>query len=212
MSDLVVFDLCDTLVAENTTIGFLRLLASSHPPVDRALRRWTDRSSPFFWFGALAHRLGHDLARQRLIASLKSLSREAIERGANAYADQAGARLNASVVARLEAHKAGGQQVKILSSSLDPVVRALASTLGVAGEGSKLRYIGPVSDGNLASDMTGRKLDHLGAQGDTLVAAYSDNASDLALLRAADHGVLVVPRGGTVPPYLPEGVDEVLLA
>lgn len=210
MSGIVIFDLCDTLVADNTTVGFLRLMGQRHPQVARALDHWTRRGSPRYWIGAIAYRLGRDLARERLVASLAGLSRAAIEAGAADYAASLGQRVNAAVIARLEAHRAAGERVMILSSSLDPVVGAIARTFGVEGRGSMLGYDGDRATGRLESDLTGAKLGVVRDEGRDLVAAYSDNRTDLGLLRAARRGVLVVPRGGVRPGRLPDGIDELI--
>lgn len=212
MSEIVVFDLCDTLVAENTTIGFLRLMAGRHPPVAKALGRWTERDHIGFWIGAIAYRLGRDVARERLIASLRGLSRATIDAGAADYATSVQDRMNLAVVARLERYRAAGTRVVILSSSLDPVVKAIASSLGVEGEGSALTFAGESCTGELATDLTGAKLEAVQRHGDELLAAFSDNWTDLPLLCAARHGVLVVPRGGQRPATAPVGVNEILHA
>ena len=78
---LAVFDLCDTLVAENTTVGFLRFYAEATgtAALKRALSRWTSRRSPFFYLGAVAHRLaGVDLGRRRMLAALAGEPRDSL--------------------------------------------------------------------------------------------------------------------------------------
>lgn len=195
---LIVFDLCDTLYAANTTRGFLEALSASQPRVARALRRWTDRRSPAFWIGALAHRLGRDLARDRLIASLSGLERAMLRQVADDYVETSlPRRRNAELHETLARHRAAGDRVVILSNSLDLVVEAVARRLGVEGRGSALGWAGDLCTGRLVDDLTGRKgvvAKLLRQPGEQLVV-YTDNRTDRDLVDMADEAVIVQPRG-----------------
>jgi len=195
---IAVFDLCDTLFAENTTVGFLRKVAAEEGATKRALQRWLGNPL-FFLVGAIAQRLGRDLARERLVASLAGLSRDRIDELARRYAASLVASGgNQAVLGRLEAHRQAGDRVVILSSSLAPVVEAIAAALGVEGFGSTLGFTPDERcTGRITNDLTGAKpalARQLQRDGERLVA-YSDNRTDEALLRAADQGFVILPAG-----------------
>jgi len=201
---LAVFDLCDTLYAENTTHGFIRWLHARDGRRGRAaaLRLAASRRLPVFWFLAAAHRLlGLDLARALAVLSLSGLSRAALESVARDYAD---GHLPALAVPatqeRLARHLGQGDRVVIVSSSLDIVVAAVAERLGVEGIGSTLGFRNGRCTGRIGRDLTGRKAEVVAG----LVAAtpsrpvlhvYTDNLSDRALVAAADRPTVVIPAG-----------------
>lgn len=192
---IAIFDLCDTLYAENTTVGFLRFASKQEPSIAQALGRWLDNPL-FFLIGAVAQRLGRDLARERLIASLAGLWKGRIEQLASAYAAQLEARGNAPIIRRLEEHRQQGDRVVIVSSSLAPVVEAIAARLGVAGHGSTLGFT-PEGHctGRITDDLTGAKpaiAGRLRGAGERMIV-YSDNRTDEKLLRVADKGFVVLP-------------------
>lgn len=198
---LVVFDVCDTLYSANTTFGFVRHLArtSGEPRIAATLRRWTSRSSPVFLLGALAHRLlGADLARRAVVASLAGRPRGSLEAAARAYvSDDLAHRINAPVLDRLAAHRAAGDRVLLVSSSLDIVVAEIARALGVGFEASTLQFDGERCTGRLARDLTGRKAElvaSLRSAGEAL-HVYTDNRSDSGLLAIADRRTVIIPSG-----------------
>jgi HAD superfamily hydrolase (TIGR01490 family) len=197
-----VFDVCDTLFSTNTTMDFLRFFASraGHSRVSRALNRWTDRSSPAFYAGALAYRLLHwDLARARVIAALRGCSREAIEAAARDYVRQCLPSQSVEPVhERLRSHLARGDRVILASSSLDMVVKPVAQGLGVDScVASELEFRDGISTGRLTRDLTGRKPQAIAdmLQSSDAVHVYTDNRSDLKLLAIADHRTVILPRG-----------------
>lgn len=198
---LAVFDICDTLYSVNTTTGFLRFFAERNAahllPV---IERWTDRRHASWWIGAVAHRLvGHDLARFRMIASLAGFDRAFIEREAGIYAADYLPRLaNPPIMERLQHHVEQGDDVWLLSSSIEPVVSAIGRLLGVRSHGSELGFIDDQCTGKLAQDLSGRKAQWLAHQAPLLarpLTVYTDNRSDLSLLELADHGTIVLPKG-----------------
>ena len=198
---LVVFDLCDTLYNENTTVGFVRHFHKLHDNrrIERVLRRWSSKSSPLFYLGALAHRLfGTDLARQRIIASLAGESRVSLTETAAHYAQNVlPTRANQPLHDRLQVHRAAGDHVVLLSSSLDIVVSAVAAKLDIEYCASKLAFDGEICSGRLECDLTGRKAvavrNLIDAAPETLV--YTDNRSDKDLIAAADRATIVIPLG-----------------
>lgn len=211
---IAIFDLCDTLYAENTTVGFLRFAAQQEPAIARALKRWLDNPL-FFLVGAVAQRLGRDLARERLVASLKGLSRERIEELASGYAATLGDRHpNRPVLQRLEQHLEDGDGVAIVSSSLAPIVEAIAARLGVEGHGSALGFTpAGYCTGRIANDLTGAKpaiASRLRQGGEQLIV-YSDNRTDEALVKAADEGFVILPAKATKTRWAGDDVSYIEL-
>lgn len=199
---LVIFDLCETLYAANTTVGFLNHYQQTggHPKVALALRRWTGRNSIFFYLGALAYRLlSWDIARSRLVAALAGERRQPLESAASNYAHHALPPLfNAPIHDRLSRHKDAGDRVVIVSNSLDLVVAPIAEALGVEFASSVVGFHDNICTGRIVQDLTGRKADALrqliGASGG-ISHVYTDNRSDLDIVTIAEQATIVVPRG-----------------
>jgi len=201
---LAVFDLCDTLYAENTTFGFIRWFHRRDRRSGRLalLRLLSARWLPAFWVLAAVHRLlGVDVSRRLAVSTLRGAGREALEAAARDYAaGPLGDRAVSATQARLAQHRAAGDRVVIVSSSLDIVVSAVASRLGVEGIGSRLGFRNGLCRGRIEEDLTGRKA----AVVATLVAraperpvvhVYTDNLSDRDLVAAADRPTVVIPAG-----------------
>jgi len=202
MQKLVIIDLCDTLYDANTTIGFIEhcRLAGGSRRMERSLRRWTGRRSPLFYLGAFAHHLlGRDLARQRLVAALAGEPRARLETTARDYATNVLPRhANQPLHDRLAAHRAAGDRVVIVSSSLDIVVAPIAAALGVEFMASTLGFKNDACTGRLERDLTGRKVDivrDLGERQAPWLTVYTDNRSDQALVAIANDAVIVIPHG-----------------
>lgn len=201
---LAVFDLCDTLYAENTTLGFVRFLLGrqGRGAARLALAAMQDRRLPLFYGLAVLHRgLGLDLWRPAAVRLLAGLTRAELEAAARAYAAQAlPARANAETHARLMRHRAAGDRVAIVSNSLDLVVEAVAARLGVEWRASRLGFEAGRCTGRIAEDLTGRKaavVAALAGEAAPVIHAYTDNLSDRDLVAAADRPTIVIPRGRT---------------
>lgn len=197
---LVVFDVCDTLYDANTTVGFIDYYQRRHgnPRIGRTLRRWRSKVSPFFYVGAVIHRLfGRDIARQRIIASLAGEGRDALAAAAHDYVREAlSTRSNSPVRDRLESHRAGGERIFLLSSSLDVVVAEIAATLGVEFRSSELGFKNGVCTGRLQRDLTGGKAAVARTlEPDAELWVCTDNRSDRDLLDIAARRIIVLPRG-----------------
>ena len=200
-SRLVIFDVCDTLYDANTTIGFIRFCQSRHSnaSLGKALSRWLDRGSPFFYAGAAAqHLLGWDVARQRIIAALAGEPRSRLTDAASRYVrDILPASANQLIQDRLKAHQAAGDRVMLLSSSIDLVVGLIATNLGTEYRASTLEFDGDLCTGRLSTDLTGKKADLLRGLVDPGVETwvYTDNRSDKDLVASVGRATIVLPRG-----------------
>jgi HAD superfamily phosphoserine phosphatase-like hydrolase len=196
-----LFDVCDTLFAANTTIGFLRFHArrSGDAYAAAVLDRWTSRRSVAFYAGAAVYKLcGWDLPRRRLLRILRGQSRAMLEQAASEYfqvelADQA----IGPVQQRLEEHRRHGDRVLLISNGLDIVVGPIACELGVEWLASKLEFKDGRCTGRLARDLTGcksRAAASLVESGERL-HVYTDNRSDRDLLRLAGRRTIILRAG-----------------
>jgi phosphoserine phosphatase len=215
---LAVFDLCDTLVAENTTVGFLRFYAEATGAtrLKRALRRWTSRRSPFFYLGAVAHRLaGVDLGRRRMLAALAGEPRDSLREQADIYAGNLlkhGG--NEVVLEQLRELEEAGAEVIIVSSSIDIVVARIAARIGTNYLASELEFAGERCTGRLTRDLTGNKLaalDEAGMLSGRSVIVFTDNRTDRSLVHAADRATIIIPRGKKTEHWAGAGCDYIQL-
>jgi len=205
---LALFDVCGTLYDENTTYGFL---AYYHRRIgselfERRRSRWLNKCSPFFYAGALAYRLGQDWARTRLVATLKDASRQSLRAAARDYAEAVLPALNVqSIHDRLDAHRAAGDRIMLISNSLDIIIAAIAERLGVEHLASRLEYTGERCTGRIERDLTGRKaealreavnLDRFGE-----IHVYTDNLTDRDLVELSSHATVVIPSGRSDEPW-----------
>ena len=196
--ELAVFDVCDTLFHENTTIGFLRFVHGNSAAYAR--REWlaVSRLSPAFYAAALSQRLfDWDVARLWLVRSLRGTSRKMLRTAAKDYADHLmSEKRNSPLLDRLEEHRRRSDRIVLVSSSLDIVVAAIAEHLSVEYRASTLGFDDDRCTGRIDRDLTGNKeaaVEALGQRG--LLHVYTDNRSDLGMIRIADRATIVVPRG-----------------
>jgi phosphoserine phosphatase len=214
---IAVFDVCDTLFSVNTTLGFLSFYArrTNDPLIWAVLERWTSRSSPSFYLGALTYRLARwDLARTRLIATLRGHSRSELNAAADEYVTgELSRRVVEPVHARLLEHRQRGDRVILASSSLDIVISAIALDLGVEWVASTLGFSHGKCTGLLVNDLTGRKPAAISALAPSRASlhVYTDNRSDKALLRMADRCTIILPAGSSGRQWAGEDCDYLAL-
>jgi phosphatidylglycerophosphatase C len=113
--------------------------------------------------------------------------------------------LHPEVVARLDAHRAAGHELVIVSASLTLYLDPVTDLLGVPSVLATEMEVGP--DGRLTGELRGanvrgpekaRRLDAWLGNAPALVFAYGDSHGDAELLARADHPVLI-DRKGRVP-------------
>ena len=199
--DVYVVDVCGTLVRDDTTIGLLRhhFSRDGHRQIRYMLfRAMTARRSPLrLAFAVLEkltgqHLLKHAAVRLLVGDSVDSLNQSAVEYAARLLTN----RRVASVWPLLDT-PVQARRVVLASASLEPVVAALASIMGVRHVASGLGQQAGILTGLYAGDLTGRKeqaliekygRDVLAGQ----VCAISDNFSDRPLLDKAAKAYVVL--------------------
>ncbi len=200
-SGVYVVDVCGTLVRDDTTLGLLR----------HHFLRTGGRFGRVWFFDAMTHdrspvRFGFAIAEKlsgrhflkhfavRLLAgdTVDSLRESAAEYAAWLLAE----RQVAPVWRRLEEPLATGRVV-LASASLEPVVAALAKTMGVDYVASSLEELDGRLTGRYALDLTGRKEDALvGKCGEEVRAGVecvlTDNLTDRDLVEKARRACVVL--------------------
>jgi phosphoserine phosphatase len=210
---VAIFDVCDTLFSANTTVGFLQFFARqrSDPNLGRTLERWTSRSSPAFLAGAAAYRFLHrDIARTRLIRTLRGYTRKELEVAGADYARlDLPKRFVEPVQQLLRKHIEHGHRVILASSSLDIVIAPIAQDLGVEWVASELGYDCGMCTGQLVRDLTGKKEVAIAPllPSNAELHVYTDNRSDKALLQMAEHCTIILPAGSNRTRWAGEDCD-----
>jgi HAD superfamily phosphoserine phosphatase-like hydrolase len=217
-SALAVFDLCETLYAENTTLGFVRFFHARYGRRSGTvlIDMLCSRRRPVFYFLAALHRfLSLDLHRWALVRSLKGYERTQLTEVAQAYAAEMLPRTAISETQnRLDEHRAAGDRVVIVSNSLDVVVEAVAEQFGVEWYASRLGYRDDRCNGRIEHDLTGRKASLVASLVENqpvapVIHAYTDNLSDRDLVEAADRPTIIIPTGRTRARW--GGIDAVFI-
>jgi phosphatidylglycerophosphatase C len=198
-SAVALFDLDGTLTFHDTLMPFLGGYLARRP--SRVTRLW--QLAP-----ALAHYArGRDRGRlkSRVIrAVLGGEPRSAIDAWATAYVAQLLPRhkFRAAALAALEAHRAAGDHLVLLSASPDLYVPYVGGSLGFELTlCTELLWAGDRLDGGLKSEnrrgeeklrcLEWLRVRYPGAR----ITAYGNSSSDLAHMKRADHAVLVNGNG-----------------
>lgn len=220
MNRVAVFDVCNTLINDNTTAGFVQFVSRRASGSWKSLivRLIRSKRSPLRFFFAILYRLGFgDLPKACLVYLLKGYSREQLQNYAQAYVQSASENSAIKEVwLYVEAERMKGSEILLVSASLCIVVDALAELIGAQGIGSRLEFSEGCCTGRLVEDISGRKVElvmgFLGNRAeDYVTVVFSDNVSDLPLLEYADKGyaVCTAKSNGLRKCNLPQGVEYV---
>jgi phosphatidylglycerophosphatase C len=195
-SAVALFDLDGTLTYHDTLMPFLAGYLARRPA--RLLRLW--RLAPALIEYAVRGRDRGRLKSRVIRAVMGGDERAAIDAWARAYASRLGPRrkFRAAALATLEAHRAAGDHLVLLSASPDLYVpyvgralnfeRTLCTEVLWAGD----RLDGALRTANRHGEEKLRCLETLrGQYPNARVTAYGNSASDLAHLARADRAVLV---------------------
>ena len=193
---IALFDLDGTLTWRDTFLPYVAGYWLRHP------RRWPRawRVLPALAIYAFAGRDRGALKARLIRLTMAGLDRDAVREWSAAYVRGLPARkaFRPAALARLARHRDAGDLLILLSASPDLYVPAIGAALGVQRTiCTEVRWSGDTLDGALASpnrrgEEKRRCLEALRAEyPGRPFSAYGNGLSDLAHLRAADHGVLV---------------------
>jgi len=193
---LAVFDLDGTLTWRDTLVQFLGAFLRRHPWRLLGLWRVPLAAASF----ALVDRDRGKLKSRVIRSVMGGASRASIEACAESFVSslRPGKRFRPAALAVLEAHRAAGDRLVLLSASPDLYVPRIGRLLGVERTVcTEVRWRGDRLDGTLATaNRRGveklRCLEQLRAQYPGMpVIAYGNSASDLDHMRHADRALLV---------------------
>jgi phosphatidylglycerophosphatase C len=193
---VAVFDLDGTLTWRDTLMQFLANFLRRRPR--RMLGLWR---LPFASFSFLARDRDRGLLKSRLIRMIMGgESRVVIDTCADSYVDtlKSRHRFRPAALAALEAHRAAGDHLILLSASPDLYVPRIGRSLGFERTlCTEIQWKGDHLDGalltaNRRGAEKSRCLAWLRTQyPDLPIVAYGNSASDLDHMRSADKALLV---------------------
>jgi phosphatidylglycerophosphatase C len=193
---IAVFDLDGTLTRRDTLLLFLLSFLRRHPW--RLMGLWR---LPFALFGFLVRNHDRGVLKSRVIRMVMGgATRTVIDTCADSFVDtlKLRRRLRAAALAMLEAHRAAGDHLVLLSASPDLYVPRIGRSLGFERtlcteiEWRADRLDGALKTANRRGAEKLRCLTWLRTQYPELpIVAYGNSASDLEHLRHADRALLV---------------------
>jgi phosphatidylglycerophosphatase C len=193
---VAVFDLDGTLSWHDTLLPFLISFLGRHPR--RTLRLWR---LPFTLLGFVMRDRDRGLLKSRVIRMVVGgATRSVVDAHAARFVDtlKRRHRLRLAALAMLEAHRAAGDHLVLLSASPDLYVPRIADSLGfertlcteLEWEGERL--VGTLKTANRRGIEKLHCLTWLRTQYPGLpIVAYGNSASDLDHMRRADRALLV---------------------
>jgi phosphatidylglycerophosphatase C len=193
---VAVFDLDGTLSWRDTLLPFLTSFLRRHPR--RMLRLWR---LPFASLSFVVRNRDRGLLKSRVIQIVMGgASRSVVDAAAARFVDalKRRHRLRPAALAMLEAHRAAGDHLVLLSASPDLYVPRIGDSLGfertlcteLEWEGERL--VGTLKSANRRGIEKLHCLTWLRAQYPGLpIVAYGNSASDLDHMRRADRALLV---------------------
>lgn len=199
---VAVFDLDGTLTRRDLYLAFLAQALRRHGPA-RPLRT---AGLPVLATRFMLRGIGNDRLKTAFLdAILGGRPRSLVDALAGDFATRAvGREMKGAAIARVESHRRAGDTLVLASASLDLYVQPIARLLGFhAAVATRIAW---TPDGRVAGTLDGpnlrgpAKLDAVRAElarsfpgQSPRMVAYSDHASDEALLAAADEAVAVDP-------------------
>lgn len=200
--DVYVVDVCGTLVREDTTLGLLRHHFARNKKNRQArymlFSALTMRRSPLRLVAAVLEKLtGRHLLKHAVVRLLAGDTVNSLNMSAAEYATHLLAKCRVASVWQLLDMPMHARQIVLASASLEPIVAALASAIGVRYVASGLKQQAGVLTGHYERDLTGGKEQALIEKyGSTVltghVCAISDNFSDRPLLESAAQSYVVL--------------------
>lgn len=198
MPRTVISDVCDTLFYSNTTFDFIAYVldVEERRGAGVLLSVLRNRLSPLNAGLVLLNSFGNrDYFRPLGTRFLRGYRRERLDSMAQDFLTGCLlGRIVEKVTRLLLDHRQAGDRVILASSSLEPVVAAIARHFGLEYVASELDFRDGISTGRLSRELTGTKdiaLARLGVHPPYDVVV-TDNFSDKGLLSKAKEKVIVV--------------------
>jgi HAD superfamily phosphoserine phosphatase-like hydrolase len=195
-SSLFFCDVCDTLYRSNTTFDFIRFVVTKRAHF-KQLSLWaiSSKQSPVFYLLILLNKVtARDWTRQLALRFLHGMSNEELEQEASQFYQQyLVPRANQEIFQYI---KKPSVTAILLSSSINPVIKAIAQANGLSYFCSEVELKDGKATGQLQFDMTGRKHEVakklMAERAIPSVGVITDNYSDWELVKLADERLVVV--------------------
>ena len=176
---VAMFDLCGTIVLENTTRGFVCFIYKKY-----SLKWFLAQIACGKVFARVNGMMGKDYSRKVLAKLLGNMHREKLECYAKKYAEMALRKSgNFVVLSELGNERNKGACLILVTASVDPVAKAFGEALGFSYVfSSLLDYKEKVCAGSLKKDILGCKAEVvkpiLRQHGFSEIVVYTDNYDD----------------------------------
>ena len=194
-----VFDVCDTMYYSNTTHDFVQFVFDKK---SFSLRKFiyklsNSRLLPLRYFLIIIGVLtGWDLLKKLNIYLLKGMSASQLSAISTLFVSEFLQKRQISQIHRLINKYIGeGLRIVLCSSSIEPVIKAVAENLGIKDfVSTSLKFDGEIFTGQILEEITNKKLEVLEDRrlSGNIEYAVSDNITDLKLLLAASEGIAIV--------------------
>lgn len=200
---LYIFDLCNTLYDSNTTFDFIYyFLKSDKNYVFRKIifSLIVSRSTPIFYLLVVFNKIfQRDFHRVFAIKLLVEVEKNVLYQSADLYVkNELIKHENIEVIELFKiVSKEKESDVKIVSSSIDPIVSCVAKYLNVNFICSELSYKNGVCQGKFSNDISGEKEKYLDINTKDVnenLTVISDNFSDKELLKLAAFPIVVINK------------------
>lgn len=194
-----VFDVCDTMYYSNTTHDFVRFVFNEKPFSFRKFiyKLFNSKLFPLrYLFIIIGIISGWDLLKKINVYLLKGMSFTQLSILAVRFVSEFLYDKQISQIHYLiDKYRKDGLRVVLCSSSIEPVIRAVAESLGIKYfVCTTLQFEGEIFTGKILEEITSKKLEILEKREllGKIEYAVSDNLTDLELLSAAKQGIAVV--------------------
>jgi HAD superfamily hydrolase (TIGR01490 family) len=195
------FDLDKTIIAKSSALAFTKPLYRAGFLSRRALARGAIAQAYYQSFGADHDQM--DRVKEELAAMTKGWSREEIVSLVEETVDEVVAPLAyAEALALIDYHRRAGRKVVVISASPEEIVRPLCRYLGIddviatrSEVGDDGRYTGTIELYAYGPAKAAAMVDMARSEGIDLTEsyAYSDSMTDVPMLEAVGHPVVVNP-------------------
>lgn len=193
---LILCDVCDTMYRSNTTFDFIRFIVRKKGRVHQLLFQLiAHRLSPLFYFLVFLNKVTRmDVTRLMAVRFLSGMSRTELDHQATIFHEEfLASRANQTIFEHLTNP---ATTVILLSASIDPVIKAIASAHQFNYRSSTLQWENEVATGRLQTDLTGRKhelaKEIISSQAYSSLQVITDNRSDWELVKMADERFAVI--------------------
>ncbi len=199
---VAVFDVCGTIYQSNTTFDFLSFIYRGQ--LNGVLWKMVIRSIPGKVIGYLFYRYGkYDIYREVGTKLLRRFSVAELDQKAILFVENfLSKKQNNEVIKKIKLYRQQGYKIVFISGSYNFIIRRIAEALGADDYfGSRLNQNEQHYLGGYLEDLQGEKVKVLAENypNRSHLVVFTDNSSDLSLLRLANAPFVVVNNKRMLP-------------